>query len=119
VKIAAIVQARVGSVRFPDKVLAPISGAPLIELLLRRLTKSEKLHQIIVVTSTDPRNLPLVELVQNLGFPCEQGSEDDVLDRYVHAADKYQCDVVVRITGDCPLIDPDLVDEAIELFTEQ
>lgn len=118
-KIAAIVQARVGSVRLPNKVLAPISGAPLIELLLRRLTKSEKLNQIIVVTSTDPRNLPLVELVQNLGFPCEQGSEDDVLDRYVHAAEKYQCDVVVRITGDCPLIDPDLVDEAIKLFTEQ
>ena len=118
-KIAAIVQARVGSVRLPNKVLAPISGAPLIELLLRRLTKSEKLNQIIVVTSTDPRNLPLVKLVQNLGFPCEQGSEDDVLDRYVHAAEKYQCDVVVRITGDCPLIDPDLVDEAIKLFTEQ
>lgn len=115
-KIVALVQARMGSTRLPNKVMKPISGIPMIELLLTRLARAKEIDQIIVATSVDERNVPLVEHVRKLGYACEQGSENDVLDRYLQAAAKHKADVVVRITGDCPLVDPDLVDEAIRQF---
>ena len=115
-KIAAIVQARMGSTRLPNKVMKPIGGIPIIELLLTRLVRAKEVDQIIVATSVDERNLPLVGHIRKLGYTCEQGSENDVLDRYVQASKKHQADVVVRITGDCPLVDPDLVDEVIRCF---
>jgi len=115
-KIIAIVQARMGSTRLPDKVMKSIGGIPMIELLLNRLARAEEVNQIIVATSLDKRNLSLVEHVRKLGYICEQGSENDVLDRYMQAAKKNQADVVVRITGDCPLVDPGLVDEVIRRF---
>jgi glutamate-1-semialdehyde 2,1-aminomutase len=115
-KIVAIVQARMGSTRLPNKVMKPIGGIPMIELLLTRLARAKEIDQIIVATSIDKRNIPLVEHVRKLGYTCEQGSETDVLDRYVEAARKHKADVVLRITGDCPLVDPDLVDEVIRQF---
>ncbi|MEI8102177.1 MAG: aminotransferase class III-fold pyridoxal phosphate-dependent enzyme [Chlorobium sp.] len=115
-KVVALVQARMGSTRLPDKVMKPIGGIPMIELLLSRLSKSKEIDQIIVATSMDARNLSLVEHVRKLGYACEQGSENDVLDRYVQAAKKHHADVVVRITGDCPLVDAELVDECIRQF---
>lgn len=115
-KVVAIVQARMGSTRLPNKVMKPISGIPMIELLLARLKKSNQIHQIVLATSIDERNIPLVEHVQKLGYTCVCGSESDVLDRYLVAARGAQADVVVRITGDCPLIDPVLVDKAVEQF---
>jgi glutamate-1-semialdehyde 2,1-aminomutase len=105
-----------GSTRLPNKVMKPINGVPMIELLLTRLVRAKEIDQIIVATSEDERNIPLVEHVRKLGYVCEQGSENDVLDRYVQAAAKHKADVVVRITGDCPLVDPDLVDEVIRQF---
>ena len=115
-KIVALVQARMGSTRLPNKVMKPIGGIPMIELLLTRLSKAKELDQIIVATSVDVRNQPLVEHVQKLGYACEQGSENDVLERFVQAARKHKADVVVRITGDCPLVDPELVDAVIRRF---
>lgn len=115
-KIVALVQARMGSTRLPNKVMKPIGGIPMIELLLSRLSRAKELDQIVVATSIDERNLPLVEHVQKLGYACEQGSENDVLDRFVQAARKHGADIVVRITGDCPLVDPELVDEAVRRF---
>ena len=115
-KVVAIVQARMGSTRLPNKVMKSIGGVPMIELLLNRLARSKEVNQIVVATSIDGRNLPLVAHVRQLGYSCEQGSENDVLDRYVRAAKKHLADVVVRITGDCPLVDPDLVDEFIRRF---
>lgn len=115
-KVVALVQARMSSTRLPKKVMKPICGIPMIELLLNRLALSKEVHQIIVATSIDERNFPLVSHVRQLGYNCEQGSENDVLDRYVQAAKKYLADVVVRITGDCPLVDPYLVDECIRRF---
>jgi len=112
-KVVAIVQARMGSTRLPNKVMKAIAGRPMIELLLARLAKSKEVSEIVVATSTDPRNLPLVAAVSALGYRCVQGSEDDVLDRYYQAAKQAGADVVVRITGDCPLVDPELVDEVI------
>ncbi|MCE5181769.1 MAG: aminotransferase class III-fold pyridoxal phosphate-dependent enzyme [Anaerolineaceae bacterium] len=115
-KIVVLVQARMGSIRLPNKVMKPIMGIPMIELLLSRLSRAKEVNQIVVATSIDERNQPLVDHVRKLGYACEQGSENDVLDRYVQAARAHQADVVVRITGDCPLVDPDLVDECIRRF---
>lgn len=115
-KTVAIVQARMGSTRLPNKVMKQINGKPMIELLLERLSRAQEVDQIVVATSVDPRNIPLVEHVKLLGYPCVQGSETDVLARYVEASRTVAADIVVRITGDCPLVDPEIVDEAIRGF---
>lgn len=115
-KTVAIVQARMGSTRLPDKVMKSIGGAPMIELLLSRLARSREVSEIVVATSEDPRNSPMVEHVQRLGYRCYRGSEDDVLDRYYHAAQEARADAVIRITGDCPLTDPELVDAVVQAF---
>jgi len=115
-KVVALVQARMGSTRLPNKVMKMIQGTPMIELLLTRLSMAREIDEIVVATSVDPRNLPLVAHVKQLGYGCEQGSENDVLERFVNAAKAHQADVVVRITGDCPLVDPALVDEVIRGF---
>lgn len=114
--VVAIVQARMGSTRLPNKVMKPIGGVPMIELLLSRLSKSTEINKIVLATSTDQLNDPLVEHVMGLGFDCVRGSENDVLERFLVAARQHAADVVVRITGDCPLIDPRLVDQAIVKF---
>lgn len=108
-----------GSTRFPAKVMKPILGVPMIELLLSRLAKAKGIDMIILATSADPLNQPLADHVGNLGYTVFQGSEHDVLDRYYQAAKPHQPDIVVRITGDCPLIDPEVVDAAIESFKAQ
>ncbi len=115
----AVVQARMGSTRLPNKVMRKIRGVPMIELLLRRLAKSTRINLIIVATSDSPKDLPLVEHVRSLGYEVFRGSEQDVLKRFYDAARPHHPDVVVRITGDCPLIDPVLVDEVIAAFCAQ
>jgi len=115
-KTVAIVQARMGSVRFPGKVLQPVCGTPLIGLLLERLGRSRHIDQIVLATSEDARNEPLASYVTGLGVTVFRGSEKNVLDRYYRAARSVAADVVIRITGDCPLIDPQLVDTVIEKF---
>jgi glutamate-1-semialdehyde 2,1-aminomutase len=118
-KVVAIVQARMGSTRLPNKVMKPINGVPMIELLLGRLSKATLVNQIVVATSIDDRNKVLVDHVQKIGYACEQGSENDVMERYIQAAKKHQADVIIRITGDCPLVDPVLVDECVQQFLDQ
>ena len=117
-KVVAIVQARRGSIRLPNKVMKPITGIPMIEILLKRLNKSKLLDQIFLATSTEKKNRLLVDQVERIGFTCIQGSELDVLDRYIKAAEQCKADAVVRITGDCPLVDPVLVDECINGFID-
>ena len=118
-KVVAIVQARMGSTRLPNKVMKPIGGVPMIELLLARLAQSKEIDQIVIATSIDERNTPLVEHVMALGYTCLRGSETDVMSRYLVAARQVQADIIIRITGDCPLIDPELVDQAIKQFKVQ
>ena len=114
--VVAIVQARMGSTRLPDKVMKRIGGVPMIELLLSRLGRALEVDEIVLATSHDPRNQQLVEHVASLGFRCFRGSEDDVLDRYYQTASATGADAIVRITGDCPLVDPALVDEIVRAF---
>ncbi|MBM9577341.1 aminotransferase class III-fold pyridoxal phosphate-dependent enzyme [Leptospira sp. 201903070] len=115
-KVLAIVQARMGSTRFPNKVMQLIEGKPLIGLLLDRLLLSKKIEQVVVATSVDSKNDTLVSFLNQKGISYFRGNENDVLDRYYQAALLNKADVIVRITGDCPLVDPNLVDEVIELF---
>ena len=115
-KIVAIVQARLGSKRLPNKVLAPIGDTPLIEFLLNRLSKSDHISEIVLATSTNEINDQLASVVENLGYRVVRGSENDVLQRYVDTAKATNADVVVRITGDCPFVDPQLVDQMLSDF---
>lgn len=115
-KIVAIVQARMGSTRLPGKVMMSISGYTLIELLLMRLSESIEVDEIVVATSEHTNNKALIDHVRLLGFRCEEGSENDVLERYYDTAVKCSADVIIRITADCPLIDSAMVDECVKEF---
>jgi glutamate-1-semialdehyde 2,1-aminomutase len=117
--IVGIVQARLGSTRFPNKVMRDIAGVPMIELLLRRLARSKRLNKVILATTNSARDQPLVDYVRRLGYEVFQGSETDVLDRYYQAARPHQPSTVVRITGDCPLLDPELVDDVVAAYLAQ
>ena len=114
--IVAIIQARLGSTRFPNKVMKQICNKTVIELLINRISRSKEINKIVIATTTNPIDKKLIDHVEELGFACEIGSENDVLDRYFHVAKKHKADIVVRITGDCPLIDPILVDSMIKEF---
>ncbi len=115
-KTLAIVQARMGSTRFPNKVMLPINGVPLIELLLHRLSLAKLIDHIIVATSTATGDKQLAAHVRSLGYEVFEGSESNVLDRFYKAAQPHKPNTVVRITGDCPLVDPELVDAIIASF---
>jgi len=116
VKTVAIVQARMGSTRLPGKVMMPVAGMPMIELLLERLSRARAIDIIILATSSRARDDELSSHVEKLGYAVYRGSEDDVLDRYYQAACLHKADTVVRVTGDCPLIDPALVDEVVDAY---
>ena len=115
-KIVAIVQARMGSTRMPGKVMQLLAGVPAIELLLMRLERSKLIDEICVATSLNIENDKLHTLIDKLGYRVVRGSEEDVLDRFWTAANATEAEVIVRITGDCPVIDPVLVDRVVDLF---
>ena len=115
-KIVAIVQARMGSTRLPGKVLKKIAGIPAIEILLARLSRSELIGEICVATSHNNENDRLCEAIEQLGYRVIRSSETNVLQRYWDAAEATSAEIIVRITGDCPVVDPKLVDQVIELY---
>lgn len=115
-KTVASIEARMTSSRLPGKVLLPIMGKPMLELLVERLKKSKLLDEIVVATTTNKTDDPIEQLSRNLGVGCFRGSEDDVLCRVIGAAHAYKTDVIVEITGDCPLIDPRTLDKVIEAY---
>lgn len=114
--IAAIIQARLGSTRLPGKTLADISGKPMISWVVRRAERARRVDKVIVATTSEPSDDPLAEFCESAGIVCFRGSTDDVLERYVAAAKSVGADTVVRITGDCPLIDADVINEVIAVF---
>ena len=115
-KIVAIVQARLGSKRLPRKVLSKIGPYKSIELLLKRLNLSIKLDDIVLATTVSKEDDELEKYVINLGYKVFRGSTDDVLKRYIDTANYHHADVIVRITGDCPFVDPYLVDKMIDFY---
>lgn len=105
-----------GSTRLPGKVLADLDGEPMLLRCLHRVRRARRLDEVVVATTTQPADDVLARLCLSAGWPCFRGSEDDVLDRYYQAAREHQADAVVRITSDCPVIDPDLVDYVVQVF---
>jgi len=111
--ILAIIQARMGSSRLPGKVLLDISGEPMLVRVAERARRSKTLDGIIIATTVDPSDNPIASLCAQRGYPFYRGSTFDVLDRYYQTARKYEADVIVRITGDCPVIDPHVIDTTV------
>lgn len=114
--IAIIVQARMTSTRLPGKVLKTVMGKPLLEYLVERLRKVKLADKIIIATTINNTDEPIVELCKKLDVLCFRGSEGNVLSRYFYAAGMYNAHTVVRITSDCPLIDPNVVDNIIGFY---
>ncbi len=114
--ILTIIQARYGSTRFPGKVLKKVRGKPLMWFLVKRLELIRTPNKLIITTGPIELNKPIVKFAQKYDLPYFTGSENDVLDRYYQTAKKFNGDVIVRITSDCPLMDPELIDKGLEIF---
>lgn len=112
----AIIQARSSSTRLPGKVLKPILGVPMLLRQIERVVRSRRIENLVVATSVDPSDNEIERLCQSNRIECIRGSLDDVLDRFYRAATKFQPDHVVRLTADCPLSDPDVIDRVIEFY---
>lgn len=113
-----IIQARMGSSRLPGKVLLPLSGKPAIQHVIERAKLIPGISQVIIATSISPIDDPLAQFCDSIDVPVFRGSENDVLDRYYQAAILYKADAIMRITGDCPLIDPVESGKVLEKFFE-
>jgi len=114
--VLAIIQARLGSTRFPAKVLQPILGKPMLWHIVCRVRHTASVDEVVVAVPNGPKDEPLRRFCQEQGILCFAGSEFDVLDRFCQAAGKHGGDPVLRITADCPLVDPALIQELIELY---
>lgn len=114
-KIVAIVQARMGSTRLPGKVLKEVLSRPLLSYQIERMAKSKMIDELVIATTPNGNEL-IIELCQKENIAYFIGSEKDVLERYYLAAKKFQADIVVRMTSDCPLIDAEIVDAVINMY---
>jgi len=112
----AIIQARMGSQRLPGKVLLDIAGQPMLARVYERTHLASALDQVVVATTTQPDDNPIAEMCAQRGYPCYRGSLSDVLDRYYQSARGFNAQVIVRITADCPLIDPQVIDRTVAAF---
>ena len=108
-KTVLVIQARMGSTRLPAKILKEVLGKPLLELQIERLRRVAGINEIVIATTTNDGDQAVVDFCRKQGLECFRGSEDDVLSRYYHCAAQARADIVMRITSDCPLIDPDVV----------
>jgi spore coat polysaccharide biosynthesis protein SpsF len=117
--VVAVIQARMTSTRLPGKILQDIGGQPMLARVISRLRRSRLLNDVAVATSTRSEDEQTEALCSKLGVPCYRGSEDDVLDRFYLAAVDNEAEAVVRITADCPLIDPGVSDKVIQAFLDQ
>jgi spore coat polysaccharide biosynthesis protein SpsF (cytidylyltransferase family) len=112
-RVVAIIQGRMSSSRLPGKILADIAGQPMLQRVFIRTARAASVSQTLFVTTTDPSDDPVAEYCDFSGIPFTRGSLYDVLDRYYQTASQAKADVVVRITADCPVIDPVLIDEVV------
>ncbi len=112
-KVVAIIQARMASSRLPGKVLLDIAGEPMLERVVKRTSRASRVDAVLVATTTDPSDDAVATFCEAEGIASTRGSQFDVLDRYYQAARQVNADIVVRVTADCPAIDPDLVDDAV------
>lgn len=116
--ILAVLQARMSSSRFPGKVLAPLLGEPMLFRQIERIRRARGIGSLVVATSSDSSDQPLADACIAHGVPVARGSLNDVLDRFVTAAQPFAPDAVVRLTGDCPLADPAVIDAIVARYRE-
>ena len=114
--ILALVQARMASTRLPRKVLADIGGKPMLQRVIERARAAALVDNVILATTEDEDDAQLADLARSLDIDVYRGSRDDVLDRYYHAAQRFEANVIVRVTADCPLMDPQIIDLAVATF---
>ncbi len=117
--IVVVCQARMGSTRFPNKVLLPLAGAPLLQRFVERVSNARHAHTVVVATTMRSEDGAIMGLADSLGYNWYRGHTTDLLDRTYHAALTHDADVVVKIPSDCPMIDPDIIDLVIERFLER
>jgi spore coat polysaccharide biosynthesis protein SpsF len=111
---SAIIQARMSSTRLPGKVLLDLAGEPMLARVVERTRRSRTIDRVIVATTVESEDEPIVELCRSRGWTVSRGSRDDVLDRYYQAAVADGADPIVRITSDCPLIAPEIIDTVVK-----
>lgn len=117
-RIVAIIQARMGSTRLPGKVLKQVMDKPLLDYQIERLQRTKMLDDIVIATTVNEQDQEIVRYCEVRSLACFRGSEEDVLSRYYEAAQNANADVIVRITSDCPIIDPAIVDDVISYFLQ-
>jgi len=117
-RVVAIIQGRMGSSRLPGKILADTAGQPMLTRVYARTARARTLSETIFATTTDASDDPVAEYCDLSGIPFTRGSHYDVLDRYYQAAKSAKADVVVRITADCPVIDPELIDNVVNTLLD-
>jgi len=116
--IVAIIQARMGSTRLPGKVMAEICGRPMLAWVIERVKRSKTLDNICLATTKKLEDKQLIDLATRLRTRTFAGSVDDVLDRFYYAAIEMNADVIIRVTADCPLHDPSVIDRVVKVFLE-
>lgn len=117
-RTVVIAQARMSSTRLPGKVLMELAGTPVVDRVAARANRAQTVDHVLIATTTDPTDDSLVEHLQSVGINYVRGSLGDVLSRYMLAAEQARADVIVRITCDCPLIDPDAIDAAVSAYRQ-
>jgi spore coat polysaccharide biosynthesis protein SpsF len=118
-RFVVVVQARMRSSRLPGKVLERISGKPMLERMLDRIALAKEPDEVVVATTWDPADQPIIALCQRLGIACYEGHPTDCLDRHQQIAAQYRADAVVKIPSDCPLIDPRVIDRVLGVWRQQ
>ena len=116
--VVAIIQGRMSSSRLPGKILADIAGQPMLQRVFIRTSRAASVSQTVFATTNDSTDGPVAEYCDFSGIPLTRGSQFDVLDRYYQTAKETKADVVVRITADCPVIDPELIDNVVNTLLE-
>jgi spore coat polysaccharide biosynthesis protein SpsF len=117
-KIVAIIQARMGSSRLPGKILMEIAGVPMLARVVERVRQSETVDEVVVATTVEREDDLVEQFCQDQGYACFRGDNLDVLGRYLYAARVFHADIIVRITADCPLMDPGVIDRTVNAFLE-
>ena len=115
-KVVATIEARMTSSRLPGKVLLTVLGKPMLHYLVLRLKSVPSIDEIIIATTTNTSDDVIVEFAKSEGVLYYRGSEEDVMARVIGAGEKANADVLVEITGDCPIIDPDIIEQTIQMF---
>jgi len=115
-RTVAIIQGRMSSSRLPGKILMDIAGEPMLMRVVERARQAKSVDEVVFATTTDPTDDPVAEYCQAQAIACWRGSLPDVLDRFYQASRHFEAETIVRLTADCPLLDPALVDETVALF---